>query len=514
MGPLFGDAAFASLFPHHGRPAIAAWRLAAVTVFQMAEGLPDRQAADSVRAHLDWKYALGLPLDDPGFDFSVLSEFRSRVLAGGAEQQLLEGILAHARQQGYLKERGRQRTDATQVLGLLRTLNRLERVAEALRATLNALAAVAPDWLREHSQPDWIERYSRRVEDYRLPRSQAARTAYGVQIGVDGHTLLAAVGRGDTPAAVTRVALVETLRQLWVQQFLVRDGQVQLRAVADLPPSGQQVVSPYEQEARYAIKREQPWTGYKVHLTETVEPALPQLITDVDTTTATVSDCERLAPIQQRLVDAGHAPGAQLVDRGYVSGETLVQSQQTHQITLLGPINTNNKWQATRATGYDQQQFAIDWDRQTVQCPQGCQSKRWDGSQSATGKPVIQVAFAAQDCTPCAVRTLCTQAATGPRKLTLRLQPAHEAIAAARQRQATDAFMQDYAGRAGIEGTLSQGVRSVGLRRTRYRGLAKTHLQHLASAGAINLSRITAFINGTPRATTRQSRYATVMASA
>lgn len=514
FGQLFTDADFVDLFPDRGRPVVSPWRLAAVTVFQFAEGLPDRQAAESVRARLDWKYALGLTLEDAGFDFTVLSEFRSRVLAGAAEQRLLEVILAHARQQGYLSERGTQRTDATHVLGLLRTLNRLERLAETLRATLNAIAAVAPAWLREHSQPDWVARYDRRVEEYRLPKSQAARAAYGVQLGVDGHALLAAVGRADTPAAVQAVVLVETLRQMWVQQFVLVDEQVKLREVRDLPPSGQQVVSPYEQEARLASKRQLTWPGYKVHLTEQVAAELPQLITEVTTTAATVSDGEQLAPIQQRLADAARAPGKQVVDSGYISGETLVHSQQAHGITLIGPINTNNKWQATQATGYDQQQFAIDWESQTVQCPQGCQSKRWYASQSPTGKPVIRVDFAATDCTPCPVRGLCTRAAKGPRRLTLRCQAEHEAIAAARQRQGTDEFVQLYAVRAGIEGTLSQGVRVFGLRQARYRGLAKTHLQHLATGSAINLSRIFAFIRGKPRATTRRSRYAAVMAAA
>src|SRR5207302_1559083 len=146
------------------------------------------------------------------------------------------------------------------------------------------------DWLRAHSEPGWVARYGRRVEEYRLPKSQAERAAYGGQLGVDGHVLLGAVVQADTPPAVKAVALVETLRQMWVQQVLVVDDQVRLREVSDLPPSGQQVVSPYEQEARLASKRQTRWPGYLVQVTETVEPELPQLITDVATTEGTASD--------------------------------------------------------------------------------------------------------------------------------------------------------------------------------------------------------------------------------
>ena len=149
LGAVFDDASFSSLFAKRGQPAEAPWRLALVTVMQFAEGLSDRQAAEAVRARIDWKYALGLEPDDPGFDFSVLSEFRSRLVQGSAEGLLLEALLSACKARGYLKARGRQRTDSTHVLGALRVLNRLERVGETLRSALNAIAALAPEWLKE-----------------------------------------------------------------------------------------------------------------------------------------------------------------------------------------------------------------------------------------------------------------------------------------------------------------------------------------------------------------------------
>lgn len=150
LGPIYDDASFAPLFARRGRPAIAPWRLALVTIMQFAEWLSDRQAAETVRARIDWKYALGLELTDPGFDFSVLSEFRTRLVDGAAEHLLLDALVTACKARGYLKARGRQRIDATDVLGALRLLNRLEQVGETLRAALNAVAEIAPDWLREH----------------------------------------------------------------------------------------------------------------------------------------------------------------------------------------------------------------------------------------------------------------------------------------------------------------------------------------------------------------------------
>jgi transposase len=147
IGTIFADADFADLFPRRGQPGLPPWRLALVTLLQFRENLPDRQTAEAVRARIDWKYLLGLELTDPGFDPSVLCEFRARLLAGGAEKCLLQQLLARCQELGLLKAGGRQRTDATHVLAAIRTLNRLEVVGETLRAALNALATAAPAWL-------------------------------------------------------------------------------------------------------------------------------------------------------------------------------------------------------------------------------------------------------------------------------------------------------------------------------------------------------------------------------
>jgi transposase len=189
LGTLFTDADFADLYPKRGQPDYAPWRLALVTLMQFREGLSDREAADAVRARIDWKYLLALDLSDPGFDRSVLCEFRGRLLGNAAVDRLLARVLDAAREDGLLKARGRQRTDSTHVLAAIRTLNRVELVAETLRAALNDIATITPDWLRALAPPEWHERYDVRVENMRLPEIGPKRDAFVSQVGADGFRL-------------------------------------------------------------------------------------------------------------------------------------------------------------------------------------------------------------------------------------------------------------------------------------------------------------------------------------
>ncbi len=190
LGPIYANPEFAHLFPSVGQPAEAPAQLALVTVMQFAEGLSDTQAADGVRSRIDWKYALALELTDPGFDASVLSEFRTRLIEGKAELLLFETMLTLFREQGLLKARGRQRTDSTHVLAAIHVLNRLECVGEGLRHALNTLAVVAPDWLRRWVPGSWGERYGRRFENDRLPPGKPERYTLAEEIGTDSVHLL------------------------------------------------------------------------------------------------------------------------------------------------------------------------------------------------------------------------------------------------------------------------------------------------------------------------------------
>ncbi len=144
----------------------------------------------AVRSRIDWKYILGLELTYKGIDHSVLSEFRSRLIESGEEEKLLEVMLNQLQKTSLIKKRGKQRTDATHVLGAIRRINRLENVGETLRKTLNDLATVAPDWLKDTVEPEWYERYGNRLEAYRLPQKKGQREQLAIRIGLDGHQLL------------------------------------------------------------------------------------------------------------------------------------------------------------------------------------------------------------------------------------------------------------------------------------------------------------------------------------
>jgi transposase len=227
LATLFTDELFTTLFPAYGQPALVPWRLGLVTILQFAEGLSDRQAADMVRSRIDWKYVLRLELADPGFDASVLSEFRSRLIAGAAEALLFETLLTWCRNRRLVKARGRQRTDSTHILATVRALNRIEVVGETMRHTLNTLAVVAPEWLRAVSPPEWRDRYTRRAEDDRLPTTQTARAALTLTIGNDGRRLLAGVDHPDAPLWLREVPTVALLRRVWIQNYWWDGAQLQ-----------------------------------------------------------------------------------------------------------------------------------------------------------------------------------------------------------------------------------------------------------------------------------------------
>ena len=202
FGTLYDDQLFADLYPPAGRPVeVAPWRLALVMVMQYIEGLTDRQAADAVRRCMDWKYALSLDLTDPGFDFTLLHDFRHRLLAHEAGQRFLDTFLAACKARGWIKARGTQRTDSTHVLAAIRTLHRLECVLEAMHYALNQLSDVAPAWVRQQVPPAWYTRYGLRSDQARLPKDASKREALARQIGADGYQLLDWVRAADPALA-------------------------------------------------------------------------------------------------------------------------------------------------------------------------------------------------------------------------------------------------------------------------------------------------------------------------
>jgi transposase len=509
LGTIYQDNQFTALFPTRGQPAEAPARLALATVLQFVEGLSDRRAAEAVRGRIDWKYALGLELADPGFDHTVLSEFRTRLVKGKAEQTLLDTLLTRVQELGLLKRRGRQRTDSTHVLAAVRMLNRLERVGETLRATLNALAVVAPEWLRQVAEPAWFERYGSRVENYDLPKTEAARKELAHQIGADGQRLLQAIDAATDQAWLPKVPAVEILRRVWAEQYVIKEGEtLRWREVKEMPVAAEQVPSPYDTDARYSTKHNIEWIGYKVHFTETCDTDTPHLIVNVETTPATTPDDHMVAVVHHSLHERNFLPSEHLIDKGYTDSQMLVDSEREYGVTIIGPVAEDPCWQAREGTGFDKSQFVVDWDRHVVTCPAGKQSISWHRHTYPASGMAFEARFARQDCTPCAARARCTRAKIEPRIVGLQVREQYEALHAARKRQTTPEFQQQYAARSGVEATHEQAIRRCGLRRSRYIGLAKTHLQHLLTAAAINVVRLGEWVAGRSPRTTHRSRFA------
>lgn len=298
---------------------------------------------------------------------------------------------------------------------------------------------------------------------------------------------------------------IEALRLVWERHYERKEKKVRFKSKKELANAPPGLESPYDPEARYRQRGKTTWVGYIGHVSESCNDDNPHLITHVTTTAANWHEVHSTESIHQALSEKGLPPDQHLVDSAYVDADLLVNSRQEHGITMVGPTRQNPSWQARTEGTYDQYQFEVDWENEQIRCPQGKYSKSWYRCRNQ-GKPYLKVLFRDEDCRPCQARHLCTKSTKKIMHLLPRVQ--YEALKEQRRIHASKEGKQLYNKRAGVEGTISQGVRAFGLRKMRYRGLAKTHLQHIATAAAINLDRLVAWFDGIPRGNTRTSRFA------
>ena len=541
LGEWLGDEQFAVVFGTRGRPGWSPSRLALVTVLQRAEDLTDRAAAEAVRTRIDWQYLLGLDLDDPGFDHTVLSEFRGKVAAGGLEQVALDALLERLAAGSLVKAGGKQRTDSTHVVAAVAALNRMALAGESVRAALEALTAAHPDWVAQRvCVTGWARRYGTPMTSWRPPASKAKQDELAIAYARDGYALLEAVYGSSSPAWLGQVPAVDVLRRVLLQNYtrvIHGDGREVIRRRErepdgdGLPPGHRRIASPYDTDARWGAKREELWLGYKLHVTETCDdpppcschPAagsagagtaghdagcahlvFPNLITHVATTAATVAGNQVTGVIDDGLAAKDLAPGRHYADSGYLSAALVVSEAARHGIALIGPLLAGTSAQARAGNGYARAGFTTGYDTQTVTCPQGKRAATWIPC-TQHGKDKIVATFSAADCVPCPARALCT--ASRRRQLSLQPRDLAEAQAAVRAAEKQIPFQADYARRAGVEGTMHQAA-SHGARRARYRGLPKTRLDHAYMACALNLLRLQAYWAGTPLDRQRTSHLA------
>ncbi|MFI6006917.1 transposase, partial [Streptomyces sp. NPDC051366] len=255
------------------------------------------------------------------------------------------------------------------------------------------------------------------------------------------------------------------------------------------------------------VKRSMGWAGYTVQIGEASSDDLPHLITYVATGPATEADVDTTDRVHEVLDERGLLPGEHYADSAYITAEKVIKAH-TRGVELIGPVNRGNQWQSRTEDAFDTNAFTVDWETLTATCPRG-HPNTWSGTGlDRHGNPRVQFTFSLTNCTPCPVRSRCTHAKTAARTVTLRPRDQHELLQRLYTEQATERWHRRYGHRAGVEGTISQGIRAFGLRRSRYRGQAKTAVQHLLTATAINLTRLDAWTTGTPLGRTRVSHIA------
>ena len=431
-----------------------------------------------------------------------------------ASLRLFETLLTWCRDRHMIKARGRQRTDSTAVLAAVQALNRFELVAETMRAALNILATVAPEWLQAHATTEWLDRYPVQLADDRLPIKQDQRIALATTIGTDGSTLLSSIILADAPSWLRDLPDVRVLQRVWLQNYVPEAIGLRWRTTEDgLPPATQCASSPYDPDARYARKRTTQWIGYKVHLTETCDDTLPHLMTHVETTSAPITDGAMTPTIHAALQERDLLTDRHLVDTGYLDAQLLAQSQQDFGVNRVGLPRPNVRWQAQEKTGYTADDFQIDWEQRQARCPGGQTRISWTSAVDKPANQSIKIKFSPSDCPECPQRQACVRSEKRwvRRTLTIRTQAAYEALQSACARETTAEYKWEAMTRAGIEGTISQAVRRCGIRRSRYTGLAKTHQQHVLMGTALNGVRLGAWLAGTPLAKTRVAPFVRVL---
>ena len=433
LGQWLEDGEFAAAFGDRGRPGWSPSRLALVTILQREENLADRAAAEAVRTRIDWQYLPGLPLDDPGFDHTVLSGFRNRVADAGLEQVVLDSLLARLAAWGLVRAGGRQRTDSTHVIAAVAALNRLELAGESVRAALEALTAAHPDWVAQRiCVPDFARRYGTPVTSWRPPASQARRDELAIAYARDGYALLEAVYASSSPGWLREIPAVDVLRRVLVQNYtrIITAGGREVIRRREKEPEGDglphghiRIASPYDTDARWGVKREEFWLGCKLHVSETCDDAppctcgqacpaagpcpgttgagagaqgsghdkhcehlaFPNLITHVATTDATVTGNQMTSVIDDDLARKNLPPGRHYLDSGYLSAALVVAGHARHGIALTGPLLAGTSAQARAGNGYARADFTAGLRHQDRHLPAGK-----DGSSLVAVHPARQ----------------------------------------------------------------------------------------------------------------------------
>lgn len=484
---------------NNGRAGVEPVVLLGVAILQFMERLPDRQAAEAFKYHLGWKLALGVPVDAPGFHPTTLVYFRERLLAHEQAQLAFEVVLEGLSEAGLIAKRTRQRMDSTHVLGLVARLSRLECARETMRLALQEIGEGGSEAARPASWGVWWERYVEHKLDYKSP-DKLLRSKL-VQTGEDIWALLEWVKTQSEGVAQGRQ--VALLRRVFEEQFALEPGPDEAGGkppsagnieVLRAPPPGA-VQNPHDAQALWSAKSngegKKEWVGYKVQVAESLGQKTPQkgeptghFLTAVETQEAIGSEKAGMAQVLSAQSEAGlEKPGELLVDAGYVSAATLAQAQEEGR-ELVGPAQPSP---TNQSEGFRAEDFDVNIAERRAVCPAGRASTQCSRlEEGKSGEVSFRFEFGRQ-CHTCELRERCV--GKGQRHRTVTVGQYHALLQARRREQKTEAFQKRMHARNGIEGTHSELVRAHGLRRARYRGLAKVTLQNLFIGAACNVKR-------------------------
>ncbi len=474
----FADEDFGDLYGVRGPIPDSPKVLALASLLQFITKVPDRQAARYARMDLGWKLALGLPIEHAGFHFSLLSEFRERLLCSEKHRLIFDECLLMLVELGLVRKGGKQRLDATHVLGAVRELSRLELVCESLRKTVEDLVRLlGHDAATKLVGDEAMDFTARKWILSKMGKDKKRRTMH--QAGVHAVAVLTRVA-AHPREDVRALESIKILREIVEQNFSVNEN----REVAEKTtkewqqtPGPDRVSTPHDPEARYGEKRKKGWVGYKAEIVETAEPDRPNFVTAVDVHNAAKPDRSALQPMVEDLKQKDLLPEQLYVDAGYTSGEAIDTLQEDHDVALRGPVAEEPK----RGV-FPQSEFTIDRENEQATCPQGHISASCSHEKSGE----IQFTFSKADCASCPLRSKCTKG-KGPRHLTVNKHS--DTLRTRRDEQKQEVFKKEMHARAAIEGTISEGKRGHGLNRARYRGEVKMRLQALITGAAMNVKR-------------------------
>ena len=502
--------------PGKGRPPIDPVRMLGLTIIQYMEGVPDRQAEGNCIYDLRYKYALDLPADQGLCDYSSLCRFRKLLVSEGLEDLGFSAVLRAMEEEGYLDGKTKaQRTDSTHVLGVVKVMSDLECARETLRLALEAMDKQVPAVRPELWEGLW-ERYIENKPDYRLDKA-GLKKRYR-KAGEDAHKLLVwygtlGVGPDKEPKAVG------LLRRFLSERFEVKEGgegkdgkesvDIKPEAVGtagtkdgDTEGKVEEVAkhptgimrNPHDPDAQRRTKdveKKKRHDGYQAQVSETVqdkpcekgEPT-PNVITSVLAQPASTSDSHSLGQVEGDRQSHGIAdPGTEYVDNGYVSSEELARFQEEGR-ELKGPAPKSRDLKGR----FNVEDFEIDVENRQATCPQGHTNSQCSRLEvAATGEVDYRFEFSRKDCRGCPLKGKCLGGNQKHRTVTVGENHTH--LQRRRKEQKTEVFKEDMKHRNGIEATISELVRGHGLRRTRYRGLAKTSLHCLMCGAACNIKR-------------------------